>query len=73
MLKDYICTELLRRPSHPLRDDESLITGGLIDSFCVAHLGVFIEATFGVYIPDVELTVENMDTLERIVARVAQG
>jgi acyl carrier protein len=72
-LKDYICTELLRRPSYRLGDDEPLITGGLIDSFCVAHLGVFIETTFGVYIPDVELTVENMDTLERIVARVAQG
>jgi acyl carrier protein len=72
-LKDYICAELLRRPSYPLRDDEPLITGGLIDSFCVAHLGVFIETTFGVYIPDVELTVENMDTLERIVARVARG
>ena len=72
-LKDYICAELLRRPSYPLCDDEPLITGGLIDSFCVAHLGVFIETTFGVYIPDVELTVENMDTLERIVARVARG
>ncbi len=72
-LKDYICTELLRRPSYPLRDDEPLITGGLLDSFCVAHLGVFIEATFDVYIPDVDLTVENMDTLERIVARVAVG
>ena len=72
-LKDYICTELLRRPSYPLRADEPLITGGLIDSFCVAHLGVFIETTFGVYIPDVELTIENMDTLERIAARVARG
>ena len=72
-LKHYICTELLRQPSYPLRDDEPLITGGLIDSFCVAHLGVFIETAFGVYIPDVELTVENMDTLERIAARVAQG
>lgn len=72
-LKDYIRTELLRRPSYPLHDDEPLITGGLIDSFCVAHLGVFIETTFDVYIPDVDLTVENMDTLERIVARVARG
>ncbi len=50
-----------------------MITGGLLDSFCIAHLGVFIEATFDVYIPDVDLTVENMDTLERIVARVAVG
>jgi acyl carrier protein len=45
----------------------------LIDSFCLAHLGVFIESAFGVYVPDSELTVENMDTLDQIVNRVLRG
>ena len=72
-LRTFICTELMQHPSYPLAADEPLMSGGLVDSFCVAHIGVFIETTWGVYIPDPELTVEAMDTLDRIAARVLQG
>ena len=65
-LRSFICTELLRDPDYPLGDDEPLISGGLIDSFSIAHLAVFIEREFAVYIADVDLTVENMDTLRQI-------
>jgi len=63
----------MQRPSYPLAGDEPLMSGGLVDSFCVAHIGVFIETAWGVYIPDPELTVEAMDTLNRIATRVLQG
>jgi acyl carrier protein len=69
-LREFICTELIGRPSYPLGDDEPLMSGGLIDSMSVARLGVFIEREFDRYILDVDLTVENMDTLRRIVAIV---
>ena len=72
-LRTFICTELMQHPTYPLRDDEPLMSGGLIDSFCVAHIGVFIETTWGVYIPDPELTVEAMDTLNLIATRVQRG
>lgn len=72
-LRQFICSELMQHPSYPLRDDEPLMSGGLIDSFCVAHLGVFIEQAWNVYIPDPELTVESMDTLDLIAARVLRG
>lgn len=72
-LREYICRELIRNPAFPLGDDEPLISGGLIDSFSLAHLGVFIETAFGVLIPDTELTVENMETLNRMAARVERG
>lgn len=71
-LRTFICTQLMRRPSYPLDDDEPLISGGLIDSFSVARLGVFIEHELGRYILDVDLTVENMDTLRRIVTLVLE-
>jgi acyl carrier protein len=71
-IKQYLCAELFNRPDYPLRDDEPLITGGLIDSFSLAYLGVFIEETFGVYIPDSDLTVAQMDTLDQIVQRVTR-
>ena len=71
-LRQYILTELIKDPSYPLRDDEPLITGGLIDSFALAHVGVFVEQTFGLYIPDIDLTVENLNTIEAMVAFIEQ-
>ncbi len=72
-LKEFICKTLLNNPSYPLADDEHLITGGMIDSFSLAQIGVFAEDSFGVYIPDNDLTVANMDTLEQMVNRIMAG
>ncbi len=72
-LKDFICRELLNNHNYPLTDEEPLITGGLIDSFSLAQVGVFVEQAFGVYIPDTDLTVEKMNTLKQMVERVASG
>ena len=69
-LRRSILRELIRDPEYPLADDEGMITGGLMDSFSLADLAVFIEREFGVYIPDPELTVEKMDTLDLMAARV---
>ena len=69
-LRTFICRELLKEPGYPLGDDEPLVTGGLIDSFSLAHVGVFIETAFGVYVPDVEFTVQDMDTIEQMAAQV---
>ncbi len=70
-LKTFICTELLKNPDYPLKDDEALFSSGAIDSFAMAQVGVFIETEFNLYVPDPDLTVENMDTLEKMVDRVA--
>ncbi len=72
-LRDFIRRDLLRNPDYPLEDDEPLITGGMIDSFELAEIGVFAETAFGVYIPDTDLTVEHMDTLRRMVERILRS
>jgi acyl carrier protein len=69
-LREFIVKELLRNPGYELGDDEPLITGGMMDSFSLAQIGVFAETAFGVYIPDTDLTVDNMDTLAQMVDRV---
>ncbi len=71
-LRTFILTEIVRDPTYPLEDDEPLITGGLIDSFSLTQVGLFIEERAGVRIPDAHLTVANMDTLEQMLAMVAQ-
>ncbi len=70
-LRPFLCNELIRNPNYPLRDDEPLVTGGLIDSFSIAQIGVFVEKAFGVYVPDTDLTVENMDTVEKMASMIA--
>ena len=72
-LRDFVRTELLRKPDYPLALDEPLITGGFIDSFSLAQIGVFVEDAFGVYVPDTDLTVANMDTIERMVTCILKA
>lgn len=72
-LRTFVLADLLRNPTYALRDDEPLITGGLLDSFAIAQVGVFAEKEFGVYIPDSDMTVENMDTLQLMAARIRKG
>lgn len=69
-LRAFVCAELIRNAEYPLRDDEPLVTGGLIDSFSIAQIGVFVEKEFGVYVPDTELTVDNMDDVVRMTRTV---
>jgi len=72
-LRDFVRVELLRRPGYPLADDEPLVTGGFIDSFALARVGVFVEDAFGVYLPDTDLTVANMDTIDRMVTCILKA
>ncbi|MDL1899849.1 acyl carrier protein [Anaerolineae bacterium CFX9] len=69
-IRAFITRDLIRDAKYPLADDEPIITAGLIDSFALAELGVFVEQQFGVYIPDPDLTVAKMNTLDQMVARV---
>lgn len=69
-LRAYITRELIRDEDYELADDEGIVTGGLMDSFALAEFAVFVESEFDVYIPDPDLTVAKMDTLNQMVARV---
>ena len=69
-LHTFIVGELMRDPNYELSDSEGIISSGLIDSFALAQIGVFVEQAFNVYIPDPDLTVAKMDTLSQMVMRV---
>ena len=72
-IRTYITHELIRDPDYELADDEGVVTSGLMDSFALADFAVFVEQEFDVYIPDPDLTVDKMDTLNQMVARVLRG
>ena len=65
-LTTYITNDILKQPKRALRPDESLISSGLIDSFSLVDLGLFVEDNFGVHIDDTELNADTFDTLEQL-------
>ena len=69
-ITEFICVELLQNSTYNLKEDEPLFSNGTIDSFAIAQIGVFIETEYNLYIPDPDLTVENMDTVGQIVDRI---
>ena len=65
-LNKYITKEILNEKGRTLGSDESLIKSGLIDSFSLMDLGLFVEDNFGVRIEDTELNAETFDTLSQL-------
>lgn len=72
-IRQFITSEIMNDPDYQLGDDEPLITGGLIDSFSLVNVQLFIEEKFGVLIPDINMTVETADTLNDIVHLITQS
>ena len=69
-LSHFIATEILKQPDRTIQPDEALISGGLIDSFSLMDLALFVEDTFGVRIEDTELNAETFDSLSALVALI---
>ena len=65
-IRNYIVNSLIRNPKYKLGDNDKLISGGVIDSFSLVELSMFLEEKFGVRADDTELNAENMDTVQMI-------
>lgn len=53
-----------------LKNDESFIGAGLIDSTGILEIILFIEETFGFKVLDEEMLPENLDSVKNLVAFV---
>jgi acyl carrier protein len=51
-----------------LGDDDPLFSSGVIDSFALVTLMMHLERTGGVRIDPTDVTLDNLDTLNRILA-----
>ncbi|MBP6178891.1 MAG: acyl carrier protein [Anaerolineales bacterium] len=61
-----IAEKILKQPSRVIGADEPLISSGLIDSFSLVDLALFVEDTFGVRIEDSELNAATFDSLSQL-------
>ncbi len=66
----YVSNVVLKQPARKIRPDEPLISGGLIDSFSLVDLALFVEDTFGVHLDDTELNAQAFDTLNQLTALI---
>ena len=71
-LVQYILNDILKQPKRTLAGDAPLISSGLIDSFHLVDLALFIEEKFGVRIDDAELNKDTFDTLDQLVALIQE-
>src|SRR5436190_6651155 len=69
-LEKYVATQVLKQPNRKITADEPLISSGLIDSFSLMDLALFVEDTFGVRIDDTELNANTFDNLAQLAALI---
>lgn len=69
-LSNFITTKILKQPNRVIDPSEKLISSGLIDSFNLMDLALFVEDTFGVRIDDTELNAETFDDLDQLTALI---
>jgi acyl carrier protein len=59
-------TFLLGESNNGLKDTDSLLEAGVIDSTGVLELVAFIEQTYGIKLKDEELLPENLDSINNV-------
>jgi len=69
-LSSFIAKLILKQPDRVITPDEPIISSGLIDSFNLVDLSLYIEKSFGVLIDDTELNRETFDTLTQLTQLV---
>ncbi|MGB8983647.1 MAG: acyl carrier protein [Anaerolineales bacterium] len=70
-IEKYIAADILKQPNRKIAADEALLSSGLIDSFSLMDLALFVEDTFGVRIEDTELNTGTFDNLNQLAALIS--
>ncbi len=68
ILKSFMAGE----PAEALKDEESFLERGIIDSTGVLELVAFLEETFKLKVADDELVPENLDSVDTLVRFIAE-
>jgi acyl carrier protein len=62
----YVSAEILKKVENNLKSDDPLISSGIVGSFDLMDLALFVEDTYGVEIDDTELNAETFDTPKQL-------
>jgi acyl carrier protein len=72
-IREYIDANLFVEGGHAaLKDEDSFLEKGIIDSTGVLELVNWMETTFGFEVGDEELVPENLDSIRRLAGFIAR-
>ena len=66
----FLAEKILKQPKRKIAADEALLSTGLVDSFSLMDVALYVEDTFGVRIEDTELNADTFDTLTQLAALI---
>jgi acyl carrier protein len=69
-LAKHIAEKIIKQPNRVIANDEPIISSGLIDSFSLMDLALYVEDTFGVRIDDTELNAATFDSLNQLASLI---
>lgn len=69
-LEQYIASKILKQPGRHIAPDSPLLSSGVIDSFSLVDLALFVEDAFGVRIEDTELNAQTFDNLDQLATLI---
>ena len=65
---DYVKREYLEDEDQVIDFDTPLISGGIVDSFSMVSLKVFLETRYKIQIPDAKASPKAFDSVNKFVA-----
>ena len=73
VIREYVVKEYLEEgDDREVTDATPLISGGIVDSFSMVSLKMFLEKKFQIKIPDEKATPEAFDSVENIMNLLRQ-
>jgi len=69
-LKQFVIDNFLYGRQEELRDEDSFLENGIIDSTGVLELISFLEERFGLTLEETDLTPDNLDSIEKVTRLV---
>jgi acyl carrier protein len=69
-LAKFIAEGIVNQPKRVIGKNDPLISSGLIPSFNLVDLSIFVEDKYGVRIDDTELNQDTFDTINQLTALI---
>jgi len=66
ILADYIKSEILHGRNVNLKEDDDLLSSGILDSLSILRLVAFVEERFGIVVPDDDVVYDNFKSINAL-------
>ena len=71
-VRQFVTTNFYVADPSTLKDEQSLLDAGIVDSTGVLEIVQFLEADFGIKVEDTEIVPENVGSILRITAFIGR-